>query len=192
MQDLANGQHGCTVFSKINLVKGDHQVPIVTADIPKTAIITPFGLFEWAGPVLAVLAANGLTIKCTFMVSELEVLGHIISKSGTTRTPQQIQVIIEYPPPQDAKQLQSYLRMVSFYLRFKPGIAATLEWIPALDSAFQSLAHPAPNAAMALASDASETHPHRWRTPPEDTRLLATIGFLFSQATTFRIEIRNV
>jgi hypothetical protein len=47
MQDLANGLHGCTVFSKIYLVKGYYQVPIAAADIPKTAIITPFGLFEY-------------------------------------------------------------------------------------------------------------------------------------------------
>jgi hypothetical protein len=47
MQDLANGLHGCTVFSKIELVKGYHQVPIAAADIPKTAIVTPFGLFEY-------------------------------------------------------------------------------------------------------------------------------------------------
>jgi hypothetical protein len=47
MQDLSNGLHGCTVFSKIDLVKGYHQIPVVTKDIPKTAIIRPFGLFEY-------------------------------------------------------------------------------------------------------------------------------------------------
>jgi hypothetical protein len=41
MQDLSNGLHGCTVFSKID-VKGYHQIPVATEDIPKTAIITPF------------------------------------------------------------------------------------------------------------------------------------------------------
>jgi hypothetical protein len=47
MQDLSNCLHGCKVFSKIDLVKGYHQIPIATEDIPKTAIITPFGLFEY-------------------------------------------------------------------------------------------------------------------------------------------------
>jgi hypothetical protein len=47
MQDLSDGLHGCTVFSQIDLVKGYHQIPVATYDIPKTAIITPFGLFEY-------------------------------------------------------------------------------------------------------------------------------------------------
>jgi hypothetical protein len=46
-QDLSNGLHGCTFFSKNDLVKGYHQIPVATEDISKTAIIPPFGLFEY-------------------------------------------------------------------------------------------------------------------------------------------------
>jgi hypothetical protein len=71
--------------------------------------------------------------------------------------------------------------MVNFYRRFTPGIAAVLELLTAtlkggkktldtvaLDNAFQRskqvlttavpLSHPAPNAAIALAMDATDTH----------------------------------
>jgi hypothetical protein len=47
MADLAAPLAGCTVFSKLDLKKGYLQVPVPAGDVPKTAIITPFGLFEF-------------------------------------------------------------------------------------------------------------------------------------------------
>jgi hypothetical protein len=47
MLDFAARSAGCTYFSKIDLKKGYHQVLMNAADIPKTAITTPFGLFEF-------------------------------------------------------------------------------------------------------------------------------------------------
>ena len=47
IQDMTANLNGCTVFSKIDLVRAYHQIPVATEDVPKTAVITPFGLFEF-------------------------------------------------------------------------------------------------------------------------------------------------
>nr|VZI16937.1 unnamed protein product [Spirometra erinaceieuropaei] len=47
LQDFAGALCGKTVFSKIDLVWAFHKIPIAAEDMPKTAVTTPFGLFEF-------------------------------------------------------------------------------------------------------------------------------------------------
>ena len=47
IQDFAANLAGARVFSKIDLVRSYHQIPVHPDDIPKTAVITPFGLWEF-------------------------------------------------------------------------------------------------------------------------------------------------
>ncbi|GFS03714.1 Pol polyprotein [Elysia marginata] len=48
---MENGDHvgttGCRVFSKIDLIRGYHQIPMAASSIEKTAVVTPFGLWEF-------------------------------------------------------------------------------------------------------------------------------------------------
>ena len=47
MEDVAAQLHGMRIFSTLDLRKGYWQVPVREEDIGKTAVITPFGLFEF-------------------------------------------------------------------------------------------------------------------------------------------------
>ena len=47
MEDLSAQLAGKKVFSKLDLRKGYYQVPVAPQEVPKTAVITPFGLYEF-------------------------------------------------------------------------------------------------------------------------------------------------
>ena len=47
INDVLTRLSNATVFSKLDLAKAYHQIPMLDADIQKTAVITPIGLFEY-------------------------------------------------------------------------------------------------------------------------------------------------
>jgi cleavage and polyadenylation specificity factor subunit 1 len=132
-----------------------------------------------------VLEENGLTInpaKCVFAVKSLKFLGHMVDEDGIRPLPKHVTAIQAVQPPRDVKQLQRFLGMVNFYRRFLPGIARVLKpltdllkgspkvllWPAEAAAAFSAakvalisavpLSHPAPDAELSLAADASDTH----------------------------------
>lgn len=61
VQDFSARLHGCNYFSKVDLVRAYHQIPMNDADIAKTSITTPFGAFEFLNMPFGLKNAS-----CTF------------------------------------------------------------------------------------------------------------------------------
>lgn len=74
IQDFAQTLAGTNCFSKIDLKRAYHQIPINEDDIPKTAIITPFGLFEF--PVMVFGLCNAAQTFQRFMNNVLADLNY--------------------------------------------------------------------------------------------------------------------
>ena len=71
--------------------------------------------------ILQKLAEYSLKVdleKSEFDKEEVEFLGHIISKNGIRMDPKKIQSILEWPEPENLKDLQAFLGLANYYRRF--------------------------------------------------------------------------
>ncbi|KAL5515654.1 hypothetical protein EMCRGX_G000851 [Ephydatia muelleri] len=79
------------------------------------------------GRVLTRLQEAGLKLKrskCSFMVSTVEYLGHVISEKG--KREEKTKAIVNAPTPQNVTQLKSFLGLLNYYGKFLPHLASML------------------------------------------------------------------
>ena len=74
IQDFSSRLAGAAIFSKIDIVRCYHQISMTSQDICKTAIITPFGLFEFL--------RTPFGLKKTRYTSVSTLDGHCLQRAG--------------------------------------------------------------------------------------------------------------
>nr|ABB46847.2 retrotransposon protein, putative, Ty3-gypsy subclass [Oryza sativa Japonica Group] len=113
IDDLFDQLKGATMFSKIDLRSGYHQLRIREEDIPKTAFITRYGLFECTimsfGPTNAPAFFMNLMnkehqlyakfSKCDFWLKEVQFLGHVVNAQGVALDPANVESVTKWTPP---------------------------------------------------------------------------------------------
>ncbi|KAK7575685.1 hypothetical protein V9T40_011971 [Parthenolecanium corni] len=116
--------------------------------------------------------------KCKFFVTEIEYLGHVISKDGLHKSNKKIEAVKNAPTPKNADDVRQFLGLVNYYHRFIPSSSTLLHplnqllhkdqkfvWSPACNRAFikikeiissdQVLTPYQQNLPLYLATDAS-------------------------------------
>lgn len=61
--------------------------------------------------------------KCEFFKEEVEFLGFIVSHNGIKANPKKVQAIVDFPYPNNVKELRSFLGLSGYYRRFIKGYA---------------------------------------------------------------------
>ncbi|GFV80000.1 hypothetical protein TNCV_1182881 [Trichonephila clavipes] len=165
LNDFAHALHGKKIFSKIDIFKAFHQISIAECDIPKTAVTTPWGLYEYTHLCFGLVNAPQ-----TFMRFMHEVL------RGLPFCFVYLDDILCYS--ENAEEHRSHLRTIfqrlsSYDLKlniskcvFGKKDSKPLNWSSEAITAFQRckqaladaalLAHPSPSAPLALHVDASD------------------------------------
>ncbi|XP_074314259.1 uncharacterized protein LOC141649467 [Silene latifolia] len=132
LDDMLDELSGATVFSKIYLRQGYHQVRIREGDDWKTSFKTKHGLYEW--PVMPFGLSNapstfmrlmteeqklfGKLEKCTFIVKEVAFLGYIVFGRGISVDQEKVAAIQSWPAPKTITEVRGFHGLASFYRRF--------------------------------------------------------------------------
>ena len=92
--------------------------------------------------------------KCSFAMTNIKYLGYVIDSAGIHVDPEKVQILKEWPIPQNIHELRSFLGLANFYRRFILGFShiawplnqltkgngkIVFKWTPTQQQAFEQL-----------------------------------------------------
>ncbi|GJS34576.1 putative reverse transcriptase domain-containing protein [Tanacetum coccineum] len=153
IDDLFDQLQGSSVYSKIDLRSGYHQLRVREEDILKTAFRTRYGHYEFQvmpfgltnAPavnkqeheehlkiILELLKKEELYAKfskCEFWIPKVQFLGHVIDSEGIHVDPTKIESIKDWASPKSPTKIRQFLGLAGYYRRFIEGKRfSAVEW----------------------------------------------------------------
>ncbi|GKD36208.1 putative reverse transcriptase domain-containing protein, partial [Tanacetum coccineum] len=133
IDDQFDQLQGSSIYSKIDLKSGYHQLRVREEYIPKTAFRTRYSHYEFqvmsfgltnAPAILKLLKKEELYAKfskCEFWISRVQFLGHVIDCQGIHVDPAKIESIKDWASPKTPIEIRQFLGLADYYRRFIEG-----------------------------------------------------------------------
>ncbi|TYJ96729.1 ty3-gypsy retrotransposon protein [Cucumis melo var. makuwa] len=142
IDDLFDQLQGATVFSKIDLRSGYHQLRIKDGDVPKTTFCSRYGHYEFIVMSFGLTNAPAVFMDLinrvfrefldTFVIVFIddiliyskteaeheEHLRHVVSKAGVSVDPAKIEAVTSWPRPSTVSEVRSFLGLAGYYRWF--------------------------------------------------------------------------
>ncbi|GJX89435.1 putative reverse transcriptase domain-containing protein [Tanacetum coccineum] len=164
IDDLFDQLQGSSVYSKIDLRSGYHQLRVREEDIPKTAFRTRYGHYEFQ------VMPFGLTnAPAVFMDLMNRFLCHVIDSEGIHVDPAKIESIKDWTSPKSPTEIRQFLGLAGYYRRFIEGFSkiakpmtkltqkkVKFEWGDKQEAAFQLLKQKLCSAPILALPEGSE------------------------------------
>ncbi|GJT21100.1 putative reverse transcriptase domain-containing protein [Tanacetum coccineum] len=164
IDDLFDQLQGSSVYLKIDLRSGYHQLRVREEDIPKTAFRTRYGHYEFQ------VMPFGLTnAPAVFMDLMNRFLGHVIDSEGIHVDPAKIESIKDWTSPKSPTEIRQFLGLAGYYRRFIEGFSkiakpmtkltqkkVKFEWGDKQEAAFQLLKQKLCSAPILALPEGSE------------------------------------
>ncbi|XP_031286114.1 uncharacterized protein LOC116144826 [Pistacia vera] len=156
-----------SVFSKIDIRLGYHQVRVAREDIPITAfrtryrhyefVVMPFGLTHALAIFMDLMNRVFHDVIDKFIVVFIDdilvtLLGHVVSRDGVSVDPGKVKAMLEWQRPKTVKEVRSFLGLAGCYRKFVEGFAKIarpltaltkkeipFEWAETCEQSFQEL-----------------------------------------------------
>ncbi|GKE13377.1 putative reverse transcriptase domain-containing protein [Tanacetum coccineum] len=116
LQELAD--RGSSVYSKIDLRSGYHQLRVRDEDIPKTAFRTRYGHYEFQVVPFGLTNVPAIFMDLMNRIHIVQFLRHLIDSQGLHVDPAKIEAVKNWASPTTPTEIRQFLGLAGYYRRF--------------------------------------------------------------------------